>query len=824
MKKIRGITALFIAAAIFLSAAPMTPSASIPESVAIVVGHTDGIVTVFNVDKALYSVGLNRNSAVRRFTVTFSPGVTAIEDKAFDFCSTMIGVIIPDSVTSIGNDAFRRCSSLTGMDIPDSVISIGIGAFSQCVSLPAINVGGKNLNYSNIDGVLFNKDRTTLIQFPGGKATEYIIPDSVTSIADSAFLGCTLTSVTIPNSVVSIGDEAFSGCYIKNLTIPNSVVSIGDGAFSGCNSLTSITIPASVTSIGTRAFTGCNKLKSVVIGSGLSHISDFAFSYCYSLTSITIPDNVTSIGESAFGNCTYLTSITIPDSVTSIGRSAFSKCVSLTGAVIGNGVTSIGGGAFGYCDSLTEINVSENNPKYCAVDGVLFNKDRTTLIQYPGGKASEYIIPDSVTTIDDDAFKGSKSLTGIIISDSVTTINNNLFAYCALLSNVIIGNGVTSIGDYAFRSCDSLISAVIGNSVTSIGEYAFYSCASLTSVIIPESMISIGDSAFYNCASLTSAVIPDNVTYIGRGAFVNCASLSTVIIGNSVVYRGGNAFRNCASLTSAVIPDSVLRIGIEAFSGEGLRELWFLGDVPVFEVMSIEEKFDFNVFTKQSGFTIYYIEGKTGWTTPVWKPHSDTVPVRSGPEVKTVPVPTRYISGILAASVWARSGIVSALDKGFVPAEIQGGYTNTITRAEFCRMAVKWVEYAAGKSIDTVLSEKGLARDSNAFTDTNDPDILAAFALGITNGTGVRQFSPDGEFTREQAATMIRNVCRVIGMNTDNPPPSEFADMSSASNWAVDGINFVKAAGIMQGTGNNNFSPAATYTREQSIITFNNIK
>jgi alpha-tubulin suppressor-like RCC1 family protein len=181
------------------------------------------------------------------------------------------------------------------------------------------------------------------------------------------------------------------------------------------------------------------------------------------------------------------------------------------------------------------------------------------------------------------------------------------------------------------------------------------------------------------------------------------------------------------------------------------------------------------------------------------------------------------------ASSWARDGITAAISKGFVPTDIQGSYTNIITRAEFCRMAVKWVEYATGKSIDAVLTEKGLTRRQNAFTDTTDPVILAAYALGITSGTtaptettpGV--FSPNGQFTREQAATMIMNTCYAIGANASNPPAAGFLDIGRASPWAVNAINFVRAHGIMQGS-DGNFAPGRTYTRQESIVTFNNIK
>ena len=182
------------------------------------------------------------------------------------------------------------------------------------------------------------------------------------------------------------------------------------------------------------------------------------------------------------------------------------------------------------------------------------------------------------------------------------------------------------------------------------------------------------------------------------------------------------------------------------------------------------------------------------------------------------------VSNISTASNWAKDGIQSAAEKGFVPTEIFGNYQEVISRVEFCRMAVKWVEYATGKNIDYILEEKGVSRNPNAFTDTRDPDILAAFALGITSGTGNNSFSPEGQFTREQAATMVMNACKIIGANINNPMASGFDDINIASDWALNGINFVYSNGIMQGTGNNNFSPKLTYTREQSILTFDNIK
>ena len=406
-------------------------------------------------------------------SVTIPDSVTSIGVYAFYHCSSLTSVTIPDSVTSIGNSAFRHCTSLTSVTIPDSVTSIGDWAFSDCVSLTSVTIPD---SVTSIGGDAFY-NCTSL--------ASVTIPDSVTSIGAYAFYDCTsLTSVTIPNSVTSIGWGAFSYCTsLTSVTIPNSVTSIGWGAFSYCTSLTSVTILDSVTSIGGKAFCGCTSLTSVTIPGSVTSIGDSAFRYCSSLTSVTIPDSVTSIGGNAFCGCTSLTSVTIPDSVTSIGNFAFDGCTSLTSVTIPDSVTSIDDGAFASCTSLTGIWVTEGNSHYASdASGVLFSKDKTTLVQCPGAFSGAYTIPDSVTSIGGSAFEKCKSLTSVTIPDSVT-----------------------SIGDYAFCDCTSLTSVTIPDSVTSIGDNAFLGCESLTDVYYAGSeaqwkaiQISYGNNALLN--------------------------------------------------------------------------------------------------------------------------------------------------------------------------------------------------------------------------------------------------------------------------------------------------------------------------------------
>ena len=279
---------------------------------------------------------------------------------------------------------------------------------------------GGEVKYAVEGGYLTFDKKTGTVTNCDPSVTKANIPHTikgvtVTSIGGSAFRYCTsLTSVTIPDSVTSIGGWAFTDCAsLTSVTIPDGVTSIGEYTFSWCTSLTSATIPDSVTSIG-----------------------EFAFHNCKSLTSMTIPRSVVSIGYDAFGWCESLTSVTILDGVRSIGNSAFTDCKSLTSVTIPNSVTSIGRGAFSSCASLTGIWVAEGNSHYVSdASGVLFNKDKTTLVQCPGAFAV-YTIPGSVTSIGDDAFSGCASLTSVTIPDSVTSIGNYAFSCCGSLTDV----------------------------------------------------------------------------------------------------------------------------------------------------------------------------------------------------------------------------------------------------------------------------------------------------------------------------------------------------------------------------------------------------
>ena len=195
----------------------------------------------------------------------------------------------------------------------------------------------------------------------------------------------------------------------------------------------------------------------------------------------------------------------------------------------------------------------------------------------------------------------------------------------------------------------------------------------------------------------------------------------------------------------------------------------------------------------------------------------------------TTPPPANPLD---TASSWAKAGITEAIGKGFVPRDLQNNYTNVITRQEFCRMAISWLEYATGKNIDTLLPEKHLTVNAAWFSDTQDPNILAAYALGITSGesapteTTPGRFNPNGQFSRQQAATMLRSTCRAYGADVSDCPDAGWTDIASVASWAVDSVNFCYTNDLMAGGSTTAlvFNPAATFSREMSILTLNNIK
>ena len=556
-------------------------------------------------------------------TVTFESGVTKIGNNAFSSYSHLASITVPASVESIGDYAFYYCTNLRSITFDcQSTASVSDNAFSHCDNLNTLVISGTG-PMTNYDGNQpwnrLNDDIATIT-----------ISNGVTSIGNEAFVEFSqLESISIPASVTSIGEAAFIESRLGSITIPASVTSIGNYAFRECTSLSSVTFAtgSSLASIGEQAFSECSALESITIPASVETIGEAAFANCTSLASVTFADGskLTSISDATFNLCKKLASITIPSSVTTIGESVFTFCEKLASVTIPSGVTAIGIGAFNECFSLTAINVADGNPNYTSADGVLFNKTKTTLIQYPAGKeATTYAIPSTVTSIGKNAFGGSIKLTSVIIPDGVTVISDNAFYGCTKLTSVIIPTGVTTIGSNAFCHCTSLTSISIPASVTTIDYSAFEDCTELASVIVNATTPpALGSYAFSGNYSLSNIYVPaasvaiyqaadewsdyryaikaiptvasgtcgENLTWVitgpslnytltisGTGAMTNYENstnqpwidyrdqITTLVIGDGVTTIGNAAFMSCSTLKSITVPATVTTIGADAFN------------------------------------------------------------------------------------------------------------------------------------------------------------------------------------------------------------------------------------------------------------------
>jgi len=441
--------------------------------------------------------------------ITIHNSVTSIGQGAFYWCESLRQIDIPDSVTKIGKWAFSHCISLCQITIPDSVLRIGANPFSFCNNLI---INSKSTRFVIEDGLLIDKQSNNVITYLGHQKN-IIIPNSVFSIGEDAFLGCeSLQQINIPDSVLSIGNGAFSHCKsLQQITIPDSVVmSIGDDSFSYCISLKQITIPNTVTVIGNGAFSKCESLKHLIIPNSVTSIGNKAFIFCKSLQQLIIPNSVTSIGYKAFAQCISLQQINIPESVINIGAFAFSGCISLRQITIPNSELNLGTNPFSNCKNLQ---LKSKSKRFLIANGLLIDKQCNSIISYIGHHKS------------------------IIIPNSVYRIGNHAFSECESLQQIIIPNSVTNIGEWAFSKCESLKQIIIPDSIANIDNGMFFHCKLLQQISIPDSVTSIGKRAFFHCKSLRQITIPDSVTSIGDWAFSECESLKHIIIPKNSVEK-----------------------------------------------------------------------------------------------------------------------------------------------------------------------------------------------------------------------------------------------------------------------------------------------
>ncbi len=378
--------------------------------------------------------------------------ITSYKGSATDL--TIPSKIDGYTVAGLGSGAFEDCTSLVSVKIPDTVEYIEFNVFCGCSALKSIEVDANNSEYSSENGVLFNKNKDTIVAYPMGKEdTSYVVPDGVLEIGVSAFQGCSkLTNVKLPDGVKIIDDFAFAFCY----------------------GLESIIVPDSVRYLGDAAFLFCIKLESVTLGNGIAYIGNTVFSYSafYNNESnwendglyigkylLNVSENVGEvfwakggtevIADCAFSSCEKLVSVMLPETITSIGETMFYEC-----------------------PLIENIVVNGNGGVYSSEYGVLYKGN--SLAVYPQGKVdAKFNIPAGTDSICDYAFFDNQNLKNVILPDSVKSIGNSAFSGCSALTSVTIGKNVKSIGIYAFFNCLSLKSIKLSDTTTEIGDSAF---------------------------------------------------------------------------------------------------------------------------------------------------------------------------------------------------------------------------------------------------------------------------------------------------------------------------------------------------------------
>ena len=666
---------------------------------------------------------------------------------------------INNGLTYIGNNAFNGCSNMSGITIPESVTGIGDNAFSGCV----------NMAWCLMEG-------------------------HVTRIGDGAFRNCTSFSwFDIPDSVTYIGDEAFLGCTgLDRLTILLGVEIIGNAAFQDCTGLTGVSIPRSVESIGSYAFAGCENIVVNYLGTqaqwdsiteekgnynvlpdsatlvcsavtdgncgeniywhideynvlniyGTGEMYDYEsfsdapwYSEAETIEMIVVEEGVTSIGSNAFASCSNCNYISLPLSVISIGASAFDHILSVEYSgtraqwfeiIIDEDNESISyirrvkaiDYSFGFCgaergnltwveDSSGTLTISGTGAMadYRAYGSYDFTTDPTPF----GSSAKTVLIEEGVTSIGDSAFNDCAFISGVVIPSTVTKIGNRAFEMCYSLESIQIPDGVTIIGENAFSLCSNLTSITIPSTVETIGlgafsstaitsvtvpssldtiaSYTFVGCNRLETVIVSDGVKSIGDNAFKDCDLLSNVILPSTLTSIGNSAFINCTSLENITLSTGINYIGEEAFK-CSGIKNIAIPEGVKTINMEVFCDcTSLKSI---------TIPSSVEAIGYKAFNNCTSLNAVYISDLASWCTIDFGNYSNQVIDNPLSYAKNL-----YLNGLPVKNLEIPESVTAISDRAFIGCET---ITSVIIPQTVVSIGNKSFQYCSGLTTLTISS------------------------------------------------------------------------------------------------------------------------
>ena len=518
----------------------------------------------------------------------------------------IVSVRMPYSVKKLGENAFYMCGSLTEADIYSAELSsIGVSAFEGCSALTSVSVPETvtNILYRTFNGC--------------SSLSELSLPVGLVGIEAGAFEGCSsLEAVDLPDRLTTIGDGAFAYCFeLRTLDMSESIMEIGSRAFEDCSSLRSIRIYENLFYIGEDAFRGCTSLYEVYNFSPLTVTiaetdNGFIAYYAYIVHGDNAAEPLTdvTVGDLLFrksGDNWFLCGHTSDDgelvldpfyyegrlvNAYSIVRYAFRDSADITALKITNAVKAVGTDAFSeHYDSIKELDLSENTLLTLEdLSWILNIRDlraitfQPTLTELP----LEYIryFPyieylsfegnQSIYEIPAYSFSNNQYLSTVILPDKLTVIGNEAFYNCDALSSITVPGTLIRIGDQAFYSCNLLNKLVLPTSLTEIGAYAFAYCSYLEEVELSGNITTLNDGVFMECDALVSAdlVRSKKLKEIPYNTFNGCGSLETVTLPSGLVTIGNNAFEECSVLKNVTVPSSVKTIGNRAFANCGSLE------------------------------------------------------------------------------------------------------------------------------------------------------------------------------------------------------------------------------------------------------------